>query len=189
MHFDWTYYRFNYKPKSNWLLHKNPSMMISWRSAALWNELAYLLFGVTVAAYGPQVFESSPQQDYEETPKESDHGRGEESPPHPLAVVITGHIWWERDDHIHLGYVDGWVRIESLPVFRHYRLLVTCQPLKTNNQLNWDSGPLGSSSQRPLMPQRLRHVQPTTFRSSSSSSGFTLSKDVKVKVHKSHTRN
>lgn len=133
MHFDWTYYRFNYKPKSNWLLHKNPSMMISWRSAALWNELAYLLFGVTVAAYGPQVFESSPQQDYEETPKESDHGRGEESPPHPLAVVITGHIWWERDDHIHLGYVDGWVRVESLPVFRHYRLLVTCQPLKTNN--------------------------------------------------------
>lgn len=151
--------------------------MISRRSAALWNDLAYLLFGVTVAANGPQVFESSPQQDYEKTPKESDHGGGEESPPHPLAVVVTRHIWWERNDHIHLGDVNGWVQVQFLPVFRHYRLLVTCQPLKTN-KLNWDSGPLGSSSQRPLMPQRLRHVQPSTFRFSSIASGFTVGEDV-----------
>ena len=88
----------------------------------------YLLFDVTVAADGPQIFESSPQQDYEQTPKESDHGGGEESPPHPLAVAVTGHVGRERDDHVHLGDVDRRVRVEFLPVFRHYRLLVTCQP-------------------------------------------------------------
>lgn len=53
---------------------------------------AYLLFGVAVAAHSPQVFESSPQEDYEETPKESDHRGGEESPPHPLAVAVAGHV-------------------------------------------------------------------------------------------------
>ncbi len=80
----------------------------------------YLLFGVTVAANSPQVFESSPQEDDEESPKESDHGGGEESPPHPLAVAVTRHIWRERDDHIHLGDVDGRIRVEFIPVFRHY---------------------------------------------------------------------
>lgn len=85
-------------------------------------QSTYLLFGVTVAAHGPQVLESSPQEDYEETPKESDHGGGEESPPHPLAVAVTQHIWCERDDHVHLGHVDGRVRVEFLPVLRHYRL-------------------------------------------------------------------
>lgn len=119
----------------------------------------YLLLGVTVTAHSPQVFESPPQEDYEETPKESDHGGGEESPPHPLAVAVTGHIWWKRDDHIHLGYVDGWIRVEFLPVFRHYRLLVTRQP--PNKQPNWDSGASGSSDQRPLTPQRLSHVKST----------------------------
>lgn len=86
-----------------------------------------------MAADGPQVFESSPQEDYEETPKESDHGGGEESPPHPLAVTVTGHVWRKRDDHIHLGYVDGRIRVEFLPVFRHYRPLVTCQPQTMNS--------------------------------------------------------
>lgn len=101
------------------------------RSGGSWHDWTYLLFGVTVAAHSPQVFESSPQEDYEETPKESDHGGCEESPPHPLAVAVTGHIWWKRDDHVHLGYVDGRIRVELLPVFRHFRFLVTCQPPPT----------------------------------------------------------
>lgn len=134
----------------------------------------YLLFGVTVAADSPQVFESSPQEDYEETPKESDHGRGEESPPHPLAVAVTGHIWREGDDHVHLGDMNGRVRVEFIPVFRHYWLWPPASPHPSNNQLNWDSsGALGSSSQRPLMPQRLSHVKATTSRSSAFSFGFT----------------
>ena len=141
---------------------------------ALWDERTHLLLGVTVAAHSPQVLESSPQEDDEETPKESDHGRGEESPPHPLAVAVTGHIWRERDDHAHLGYVDGRVRVEFIPVFRHYRSLVTWPAPAHNNQKKerkkerkkktrpgWGgrgSGALGSSSQRPLTPQRLSHV-------------------------------
>lgn len=103
---------------------------------ALWDERTHLLLGVTVAAHSPQVLESSPQEDDEETPKESDHGRGEESPPHPLAVAVTGHIWRERDDHAHLGYVDGRVRVEFIPVFRHYRSLVTWPAPAHNNQKN-----------------------------------------------------
>lgn len=101
------------------------------RSGGSRHDWTYLLFGVTVATHSPQVFESSPQEDYEETPKESDHGGGEESPPHPLAVAVTGHIWWKRDDHVHLGYVDGRIRVELLPVSRHFRFLVTCQPPPT----------------------------------------------------------
>lgn len=101
------------------------------RSGGSRHDWTYLLFGVTVAAHSPQVFESSPQEDYEETPKESDHGGGEESPPHPLAVAVTGHIWWKRDDHVHLGYVDGRIRVELLPVSRHFRFLVTCRPPPT----------------------------------------------------------
>ncbi|KAM7381519.1 hypothetical protein PAMA_012390 [Pampus argenteus] len=128
--------------------------------------------GTTVAADSPQVFESSPQEDYEETPKESDHGGGEESPPHPLAITVTGHVWRKWDDHIHLGYVDGRIRVEFLPGFRHYRFLVICQP--PDNQLHWDSGALGRSSQRPLTPQRFSHVESTTSESSAFSSGFTL---------------
>lgn len=97
------------------------------------NERTYLLFSITVAADSPQVFESSPKQDYEETPKESDHGGGEESPPHSLAIAVTGHVWRKRDDHIHLGYVNGRIRVESLPVFRHYRYLDICQPQTINS--------------------------------------------------------
>lgn len=82
--------------------------------------LTYLLFGVAVAADGPQVFQSSPQEDDEETPEESDHGGGEESPPHPLAVAVTGHICRKRDDHVHLGNVDRRVRVEFIPIFRHF---------------------------------------------------------------------
>ena len=80
----------------------------------------YLLFAVTVAAHGPQVLESSPQEDDEETPEESDHGRGEECPPHALAIAVTGHIWREGDlDDIHLGHVDGRVRVEFISVSLH----------------------------------------------------------------------
>lgn len=95
----------------NWDFDKE---LISWITEVRWlleQRRTYLLLGVTVAAHGPQVLQSSPQEDDEEAPKESDHGRGEESPPHPLAVAVTGHIWRERDDHIHLGYVDVGVRV------------------------------------------------------------------------------
>lgn len=122
----------------------------------------YLLFGVTVAAHGPKIFQSSPQEDYEKTPKESDHGGGEESPPHPLAVAVTGHIWGKRDDHVHLGNVDRGVRAEFIPIFRHFfffaRILDGCQPPPTRNQVDWDSGSWGSSGQRPPVPQRPGHV-------------------------------
>lgn len=55
-------------------------------------RVTYLLFGITVAAHGPQVFEGPPQEDDEETPEESHHGGCEESPPHPLTVAVTRHI-------------------------------------------------------------------------------------------------
>lgn len=90
------------------------------RSVPVHRVFTYLLLGVTVAAHGPKIFQSSPQQDNEETPKESDHGGGEESPPHPLAVAVTGHIWGKRDDHVHLGNMDRRVRVEFLPIFRHF---------------------------------------------------------------------
>ena len=70
------------------------------------NGVAYLLFAVTVAAHRPQVLDSSPQKNYKETPEESDHGRGEKSPPHALAVAVTDHICREGYDHVHLGHVD-----------------------------------------------------------------------------------
>lgn len=124
------------------------------RSVLVHRVFTYLLFGVTVAAHGPKIFQSSPQEDNEETPKESDHGGGEESPPHPLAVAVTGHIWGKRDDHVHLGNVDRGVRVEFIPIFRHFflRFLGGCQPPPTRNQVNWDSGAWGSSGQRPLKP-------------------------------------
>lgn len=90
------------------------------RSVLVHRVFTYLLFGVTVAAHGPKIFQSSPQEDNEETPKESDHGGGEESPPHPLAVAVTGYIWGKRDDHVHLGNVDRGVRVEFIPIFRHF---------------------------------------------------------------------
>ena len=99
-----------------------------------WNDWTYLLFGVAVAADSPQVFQSSPQQDDEEPPEEGDHGGGEESPPHALAVAVTGHIWREGDDHVHLGDVDGRVRVEFLTALRHAGLRLAasaaarCQP-------------------------------------------------------------
>lgn len=90
-----------------------------------------------MAAHGPEIFQSSPQEDNEETPKESDHGGGEERPPHPLAVAVTGHIWGKRDDHVHLGNVDRGVRVEFIPIFRHFvsRFLAPCQPPPTRNQV------------------------------------------------------
>lgn len=158
----------------------------------------YLLLGVTVAAHGPQVLQSSPQEDDEETPEESDHGGGEESPPHPLAVAVTGHIWRERDDHVHLGYVDVGVRVQFLPGFRHFRLFFSsghlpdsapCLPLPSLppscDQPDRDSGASGSSSQRPLMPQRLGHVKSTTSRSSAFSSGFFTEQE---KLNRQQTR-
>lgn len=90
------------------------------RSVLTHRVFTYLLFGVTVAAHGPKIFQSSPQEDYEKTPKESHHGGGEESPPHPLAVAVTGHIWGKWDDHIHPGNVDRGVRVEFIPIFRHF---------------------------------------------------------------------
>lgn len=89
-----------------------------WTHACIWTNL---LLGITVAADGPQVVESSPEKNDEETSKERNHGRGEESPPHTLPVAITRHIWGERDDHIHLGYADrGRVRVVTMFTFRHY---------------------------------------------------------------------
>lgn len=107
-----------------------------------------------MAAHSPQIFESSPQEDYEETPKESDHGGREESPPHPLAVAVTGHIWGKRDDDIHLGYVDGRIRVEFLPL-RHSRALVTCQPPQTINSTGIQAlrgSPASATSQPPSAP-------------------------------------
>lgn len=49
---------------------------------------------------------------------------------------------------------------------------------ETSNQLNWDSGALGNSSQRPLMPRRLRHVESSTLHSSDFSFGLSVSKFV-----------
>lgn len=40
-----------------------------------------------------------------------------------------------------------------------FRFLGGCQSPPTRNQVNWDSGAWGSSGQRPLMPQRLSHVE------------------------------
>lgn len=81
----------------------------------------HLLFGVAVAAHGPQILEGPPQQDYEEPPKEGDHGGGEESPPHALAVA--GHVGRRRDEETRSGDVDRRVRDEFLSVFRHRGLL------------------------------------------------------------------
>lgn len=64
-----------------------------------------------MAADSPQVLEGPPQEDDEETPEERHHGRGEESPPHTLAIVIARHVWGKGDDHIHLGYGDRRVRV------------------------------------------------------------------------------
>lgn len=71
---------------------------------------AYLVFDATMAADSPQVLEGPPQEDDKETPEKRHHGRGEESPPHALAIVIARHVWGERDDHIHPGYGDRRVR-------------------------------------------------------------------------------
>lgn len=118
----------------------------------------HLLLGVAVAAHGPQVPEGPPQQDDEEPPKESDHGGGEESPPHALAVA--GHVGRRRDEEARPGDVDRRVRDEFLSAFRHRGLLVAWQPLEQKRQES-DSGALGCSGQRPLMPQRLAHVSHT----------------------------
>lgn len=64
--------------------------------------MLYLLFGVAVAAHGPQVPNRPPQQDDEEAAEERDHGRGEEGPPHALAVAVTWHLGEVRDDQVHL---------------------------------------------------------------------------------------
>lgn len=77
-----------------------------------------------MAADGPQVLEGSPQQDNEETSKEGDHGGGQESPPHPLAVAVAGHVGREGDDEVHLGDVDGRVWVELLPALGHFAELV-----------------------------------------------------------------
>lgn len=64
----------------------------------------YLIFDVAVAANGPQIFEGPPQQYDEETPEKRHHGGREESPPHALAIIVTGHLRRERDDNVfHLG--------------------------------------------------------------------------------------
>ncbi|KAJ1144352.1 hypothetical protein NDU88_010651 [Pleurodeles waltl] len=72
-------------------------------------EVAYLVFDSAVAADGPHVLECPPDQDDEEPPEEGDHGRGEEGPPHALALAVTGHLHVHRDDQgIHLvGHEEG----------------------------------------------------------------------------------
>lgn len=83
----------------------------------------YLLFDVTVAADGPQVFEGPPQENDEETPEKRDHGGGEECPPHALAIVVAGHVWREGDDHVHLGYRDRGVLIFiMIDISTHHRV-------------------------------------------------------------------
>lgn len=69
---------------------------------------SYLVFDPAVAADSPQVLEGPPEQDDKQSPKESNHGRGEESPPHALSAAIAGHLHGHRDDErIHLGHIDG----------------------------------------------------------------------------------
>lgn len=62
---------------------------------------------------------------------------------------------------------------------------LTCQPRTANSkQKTRDSGALGSSGQRPLMPQRLSHVESTT---SAFSSGFSRRGHKKVDDNHTHT--
>lgn len=69
---------------------------------------SYLGFDPAVAADSPQVLEGPPKQDDKQSPKESDHGWSEESPPHALSAAIAGHLHGHRDDErIHLGHIDG----------------------------------------------------------------------------------
>lgn len=134
------------------------------RSVLVHQVFTYLLFGVTVAAHGPKIFQSSPQEDNEETPKESDHGGGEESPPHPLAVAVTGHIWGKRDDHVHLGNVDRGVRVEFIPIFRHFFFPV---PGRLPTSTHKESSQLGFrrlGELRPAPPEALA-AQPCLSRS------------------------
>ncbi len=70
----------------------------------------YLVFDVAMAADLPQVVKGPPHKDDEETPEERHHGWGEESPPHALTIVVTGYVWRERDDQVHLRYRDRRVR-------------------------------------------------------------------------------
>lgn len=65
----------------------------------------YLFFGVAVTADGPQVPDRPPQQDDEEAAEERNHRRGEEGPPHALAITVTLHIGNIRDDQVHLPRV------------------------------------------------------------------------------------
>lgn len=58
----------------------------------------YLVFDVAMAAHGPQKSEGSPKENDEESPKESNHGGSKESPPHTLAIAVTGHVCREGDD-------------------------------------------------------------------------------------------
>lgn len=69
------------------------------------------MFDVAMTADSPQVLEGPPQENDEETPEKRHHGRGEESPPHALTIVVTGYVWREGDDHVHLRYRDRRVRI------------------------------------------------------------------------------
>lgn len=136
-------------------------------------QWSYLLLGAAVAANGPQVLEGSPHQDNEETSEEGDHGGGEESPPHPLAVAVAGHVGREGYDEVHLGDVDGRVWIELLPALGHLAELVvvivvvvghltaSSQPASQRSAAERlvSSGASGSSGQRSLMPPRLCHVE------------------------------
>lgn len=110
-------------------LRKLKTLHSSWYGVDVTDErVTYLLFGITVAAHGPQVFEGPPQEDDEETPEESHHGGCEESPPHPLTVAVTRHIRWEGDNYIHLGYVDRRVGVEFLSALGHHGLWISCLP-------------------------------------------------------------
>lgn len=84
-----------------------------------WDWRSYLLLVSAVAADGPQVLEGPPHQDDEEPPKEGDHGRGEESPPHALAVAVARHVGREGDDDVHLGHVHRRLRAQPLAALRH----------------------------------------------------------------------
>lgn len=86
-------------------------------------SLAYLLFGVAVAAHGPQVFKGPPKENDEETPEKRHHRGGEECPPHALAIIVAGHVWREGDDHVHLGYRDRGVLIFiMIDISTHHRV-------------------------------------------------------------------
>lgn len=75
-----------------------------------------------MTANRPQICEGPPQENDEETSEKRHHGGGEECPPHALSIIVAGHVRRERDDQVHLGYIDRGVRIYIIiDLISHHR--------------------------------------------------------------------